>query len=90
MTYVLIELAFGVIGLLVGRFAVVALPVIVWTIWGVGNAEHWWGNGGEAIFLGTVFLIALGLIAALAGVLLHRALQGLRAMRARETDVTVG
>jgi hypothetical protein len=76
--YLLVEIAFGLLGFLVGRFSVLVLPVIVWTIVGVGWARHWWGNGGEAITLGTIILIGGGIIAVLVGVSTRRALHYLR------------
>ncbi len=74
MLYVGIDLAFGLVGLLVGRFAIVALPVLVWAFWGIGEERHWWGNGGEQILLGTVILIVIGVAAAGVGVLANRLL----------------
>jgi hypothetical protein len=68
VVYLAIELGFGVLGLLVGRLSVVVLPLVVWTVWGIGHEWHWWGNGGEQILLGTVLLILLGVLAATAGV----------------------
>ena len=71
-----IDLAFGLLGVLVGRFIVAVLPLLVWTVWGVGRSRHWWGNDGEQIVLGTMILIALGVASSTLGVaanrLLHR------------------
>ena len=73
--YVLVDLALGLlVGLAAGRFIVLLVPVAVWAVWGGGQARHWWGNGGEQIFLGTVILIGLGLVAAAVGVAIRRLL----------------
>jgi hypothetical protein len=68
VVYLAIELGFGVFGLLVGRLSVAVVPLLVWTVWGIGHAQRWWGNGGEQVLLGTVLLTLLGVLAATAGV----------------------
>lgn len=74
VVYVVIDLAFAVLGFLAGRLAIALLPVLVWAVWGVGLASDWWGNGGEQILLGSVVLIVLGVGAACLGVLANRLL----------------
>jgi hypothetical protein len=86
VVYLVIELGFGVLGLLVGRLSVAVLPLLVWTVWGIGHAQHWWG-GGEQVLLGTVLLILLGVVAATAGVGI-RYLVGRVGQAARQADIS--
>jgi len=43
VVYVVIDLAFGLLGVIVGRFIVAVLPLLVWTVW----ASGFHGIGGE-------------------------------------------
>jgi len=72
VVYVVIDLAFGLLGVIVGRFIVAVLPLLVWTVWGVGLSRHWWGNDGEQIVLGTALLIAFGVASTAMGVGVNR------------------
>jgi len=74
VVYVLIELTFALLGLVVGRFGVALVPVVVWLVWGEGVYRHWWGNDGEQILPGTLLLIVLGSALGVAGVVVHRVL----------------
>jgi hypothetical protein len=74
LVYLLVELAFGLLGFFVGRFVVLVVPVAVWAVVGAGVARHWWGNGGEQILLGTVILMGLGVLAAGLGFVIRLAL----------------
>ena len=72
--YAVVDLAFALLGFLIGRVVVVTLPVVVWGAWGVGLTKGWWGNDGKQIFLGSMILITLVVAAACLGVLANRLL----------------
>jgi len=67
------------LGIVVGRWWVVAVPLVLWPLWFA--VEHWRGAAGDLWWLG--FLVVLGVSTALAalGVLLRRSGFGHRGHR---------
>ena len=72
MTYLIATTGFLALGLLVGRWPVVVVPAIVWTLFAVGLSNRWWGRPpGEFLVLGTALLSLVGMLAVAVGVLLR-------------------
>jgi hypothetical protein len=75
MGIALASLPFLVLGFVVGRWFVLAVPVAFWTIFFVGVGAGLWGSGfGDAWELAVLFVVAAAVAAAAIGVLLRRAL----------------
>ncbi|SRR5713226_610772 len=82
MTYLIVTLVFGVLGLITARWLIVIVPPIVWTVVAVGINHRWWGRPpGEFLVLGTLLLGLFGMLAATVGVLVRRSLARLASSR---------
>jgi hypothetical protein len=78
MTYLIATIVFLALGLLVGRWLVVAVPAIFWTLVAVGLSNRWWGRPrGEFLVLGTALLSLVDMLAAAVGVLVRRGISRL-------------
>ena len=70
---VLFSLAFGPVGLLIGRWWAVGVPLLFWPLFFLGLHQGWWGSGlGETWGLALGLLMVFGAAAAAAGVLLRK------------------
>ena len=70
---VLVSLAAGLLGAIVGRWWAVAAPLLVWPLFFLGLGQGWWGSGlGETWGLALGLLMVLGVAAAAAGVLVRK------------------
>jgi hypothetical protein len=73
VTLFLLTLPFFAVGLITGRLAAGALPVVVWGLFFGGVAAGWWRSGlGDGWELAIAVLIFGGSFAAVAGVLIRR------------------
>ncbi len=67
--------AFPVIGFVVPRWAVVALPLMGWPLYFVGLNEGWWGYGtGDNWKDGAVLLTIIGMVTTAVMVAIRRTL----------------
>lgn len=68
--------AFFLCGIVIGKWPVLVVPLVYWTVVGVGEHERWWGpQPGEYLVFGTLMLALDGMIAAGAGVLTRKFLR---------------
>ena len=68
--------AFFVVGVAIGRWRVLVLPFVYWTVVAVGEGRRWWGpEPGEYLAFGAFVLAFYGCLAAGAGVLARAALE---------------
>lgn len=75
MGIVLASLPFLLLGFVVGRWIVLAAPIVFWTVFFTGVAAGLWGSGfGDAWELAVTFVMAAALAAAAIGVLVRRTL----------------
>ena len=68
-------LAFVVLGVVAGRWAVLALPWLIWPLYFVGLNVGWWGSGvGDGWQYVMAALVLISTVAAASGVLVRRVL----------------
>lgn len=69
----LIALAFAPVGLLIGRWWAVGIPLIGVPLFFLGLHQGWWGSGvGETWGAALGLLMVFGVVAAAAGVILRK------------------
>jgi hypothetical protein len=70
---VLISLAFAPVGLLIGRWWAVGVPLIGWPLFFLGLNQGWWGSGlGETWGLALGLLMVFGAAGTVVGILLRK------------------
>ncbi len=66
------SIACVVVGVVLGRWWAIALPLAGWLVWGVGIAQGWWGHGfGDTPLLPFVYAFP-GIVGAGLGVTLRK------------------
>ena len=76
---VLVLLAFGVLGALAARWAVLVVPAFAWTLYFTGRKAGWWGSGlGDGWEAALTLLILSSTVAVAAGVALRKATRSSR------------
>ncbi len=74
---VVASIAFVLLGVVVARAWVLAVPVVFWVVWFAGLRSGAWGSGtGDDWQYGALGLIALGLLCVAAGIIARRMFAG--------------